>query len=174
MERRAASVEPRAAKGEERIRIRAMAEADLDRVTAIERDTFGREAWPRIAFAELGRIFARAETIRGAFWVAEASGTAEIVGYAGVELSSLFGEADLINIAVAPAAKRRGVGRALIRRAVQLCRRHGVPLLWLRVRASNTSARQFYVRLGFTERGQFAGYYVDPDEPAVIMAMDLE
>jgi ribosomal-protein-alanine N-acetyltransferase len=151
-----------------------MTEADLDRIAAIERETFDREAWPRVAFAELLRTFDQAKPPRGAFWVAEAPGADEIAGYAGVELSSLFGEADLINIAVLPAWKRRGVGRALIQRAVQLCRRHGVPLLWLRVRASNTGARQFYVRLGFTERGQFAGYYVDPDEPAIIMAMDLE
>lgn len=159
---------------EDRIRIRPMGEADLDRVAAIERETFGGEAWPRVAFVELLRAFGQGKPARGAFWVAVAPGTEEIAGYAGLELSSLFGEADLINIAVPPAWKRRGVGRALIRRAVQLCRRHGVPLLWLRVRASNTNARQFYVRLGFTERGQFAGYYVDPDEPAVIMAMDLE
>lgn len=165
---------PNAGRGQGRIRIRPLVEADLDRVTAIEREAFGGEAWPRSAFADLVGAFGQARPARGAFWVAEAPGTAEVVGYAGVELSSLLGEADLINIAVAPAWKRHGVGHALIRRTLRLCRELGVPLLWLRVRRSNADARQFYLRQGFTERGQFAGYYVEPDEPAVIMAMDLD
>jgi ribosomal protein S18 acetylase RimI-like enzyme len=49
-----------------------------------------------------------------------------------------------------------------------------VSLLWLRVRASNVAARRFYARVGFQRRGRFGGYYRDPDEPAVIMAMDMD
>jgi ribosomal-protein-alanine acetyltransferase len=106
-------------------------------------------------------------------WVADDPATGEILGYAGVEVSALWGEIDVINIAVTAAHRRRGVGKLLLRRIVGLCRRRGVSLLWLRVRASNREAQRFYRRMGFQARGRFQGYYVDPDEAAIIMAMEL-
>ena len=150
-----------------------MSRRDLAWVVALERATFGREAWPLQAFKDLLTAFSNAQPPRGAMWVAADRKTDELLGYAGVEVSALWGEMDVINIAVAPACRRRGVGRLLLQHIVALCRRRGVPLLWLRVRASNRSARRFYREMGFRERGRFQGYYVDPDEPAVIMAMDV-
>jgi ribosomal-protein-alanine N-acetyltransferase len=150
-----------------------MTRRDLARVASLELATFGKEAWPLQAFKDLLAAFSQAKPTRGAMWVAADRQTDEIVGYAGVEVSALWGEMDVINIAVAPAHRRRGVGRLLLEHIVSLCRRRGVPLLWLRVRASNRGAYRFYRRMGFQARGRFQGYYVDPDEPAVIMAMDL-
>ena len=154
-------------------RIRPMARRDLPRVAAIELACFGREAWPVQAFRDLLAAFARSRPMRGALWTAEDRTTGEVVGYAGIEASALWGEVDIINIAVAASYRRHGVGRLFIERIVRLCRRRGVPLLWLRVRASNRGARRFYRQMGFEERGRFRGYYLDPDEPAVIMAMDV-
>jgi ribosomal-protein-alanine N-acetyltransferase len=146
---------------------------DLGAVAALELATFGQEAWPLQAFKELLVAFSQAHPPRGAMWLATDRQTGEILGYAGVEVSALWGEMDVINIAVAPAHRRRGVGRLLLEHIVALCRRRGVPLLWLRVRASNRGAQRFYRRMGFRARGRFQGYYVDPDEPAIIMAMDV-
>lgn len=146
---------------------------DVQQVAAIEADCFGAEAWPREAFTGLLRAFGRARPTRGALWVGEDAATGEVLGYAGIEVSALRGEADLINIAVAEAHRRRGIGRMLMAWVIRRCRRLGVEMLWLRVRASNRSARQFYRVMGFEERGKFAGYYRDPDEPAILMAMDL-
>lgn len=156
-----------------RLRIRAMAVRDLIQVVATEAKCFGAEAWPRQAFTELLRVFGRARPTRGGLWVAEDPATGEVLGYAGIEVSALWGEADIINIAVSPAHRRRGVGRALIEWIARRCRRMGIALLWLRVRASNRSARRFYRVMGFQQRGTFAGYYRDPDEPAILMGMDL-
>ncbi len=150
-----------------------MTRRDVARVAALELATFGKEAWPLHAFRDLLLAFSQAKPPRGALWVADDSTTGEILGYAGIEVSALWGEMDVINIAVAPAHRRRGVGRLLLTRILSLCRRRSVPLLWLRVRASNRGAQQFYRRMGFRARGRFHGYYVDPDEPAVIMAMDV-
>jgi ribosomal-protein-alanine acetyltransferase len=150
-----------------------MTRSDLGPVAALEQATFGREAWPSEAFKDLLVACSQAKPPRGAMWVAVDPKTGELVGYAGVEVSALWGEMDIINIAVAPAHRRRGVGRLLLERIVTLCRRRGVPLLWLRARASNRGARRFYRRMGFRVRGRFQGYYVDPDEAAVIMAMDV-
>jgi [ribosomal protein S18]-alanine N-acetyltransferase len=92
-----------------------------------------------------------------------------IRGYVGVELSALGGEADVINLAVHPAHRRHGVGRRLLTAAVAYCRRRQIPLVWLRVRASNRSARAFYGRCGFVVVGRFRGYYEQPREDAVLM-----
>jgi len=151
-----------------------MAARDLARVQAIEAEAFGCEAWPIEAFREVLAAFAHSRPPRGGLWVAEHRRTGEILGYAGVEVSALRGEMDLINIAVGRAWRRQGVGAALLRHVLAHCRRLHVPLLWLRVRAGNREARAFYRRLGFRPRGRFAGYYQDPDEAAVIMAMEVE
>lgn len=146
---------------------------DLKQVVATEDACFGAEAWPREAFVQLLRAFRQARPTRGGLWVAADPATGEVLGYAGIEVSALWGEADLINIAVAPEHRRLGVGRTLLTWVIRRCRRMGVEMLWLRVRASNRSAREFYRVMGFTERGTFAGYYRDPDEPAILMGMDL-
>jgi ribosomal-protein-alanine acetyltransferase len=156
-----------------RPRIRPMTRSDVGPVAALEQATFGRDAWPSEAFKDLLVAYSQAKPPRGAMWVAVDPQTGELFGYAGVEVSALWGEMDIINIAVAPAHRRRGVGRLLLERIVTLCRRRGVPLLWLRVRASNRGARRFYRRMGFRVRGRFEGYYVDPGEPAIIMAVDV-
>ncbi len=156
------------------LRIVPMTGRDIPRVAAIEAAAFGAEAWPPEVFQELLRAFAGARPARGKLWVARDAISGEVVGYAGVEVSALRGEMDVVNIAVAKEHRREGVGEALIRVIMAHCRRLRVPLLWLRVRASNAGARRFYTRMGFRSRGQFAGYYEDPGEPAVIMAIDME
>jgi ribosomal-protein-alanine acetyltransferase len=150
-----------------------MTRRDIGWVAGLELATFGREAWPLHAFKDLLAAFAQAKPPRGAMWVAVDPKTGELLGYAGVEVSALWGEMDVINIAVAAAQRRQGVGRLLLERIISLCRRRRVPLLWLRVRASNRGAQRFYRQMGFRVRGRFQGYYVDPDEPAVIMAMEV-
>lgn len=155
------------------VRIRPMAARDLQQVSAIEDICFGADAWPRQAFRELLQAFHQARPTRGGLWVAEDPAKGEVLGYAGIEVSALWGEADIINIGVAQEQRRRGVGRMLMEWILRRCRRSGIEILWLRVRASNRSARRFYRVMGFAERGQFTRYYRDPDEPAIIMAMDL-
>ena len=151
-----------------------MGARDLKQVVAIEAACFGAEAWPREAFTELLHAFRRARGTRGGLWIAQDIRGGEVLGYTGLEVSALRGEADIINIAVGARHRRRGVGRALLEWIIRRCRQLGIELLWLRVRASNRSARRFYHVMGFEQRGTFAGYYRDPDEPAVLMAMDLD
>ena len=155
------------------VRIRPMAGHDLKQVAAIEELSFGAEAWPRQVFRELLRAFSQTRPTRGGLWVAGDPAEGAVLGYAGVEVSALWGEADIINIAVAQGHRRRGVGRMLVEWILRRCRRRGIEILWLRVRASNRSARRFYRIMGFRERGRFTDYYREPDEPAVLMAMDL-
>ena len=99
----------------------------------------------------------------------------DLVGYF-VAMTGV-GEMHLLNITVAPAARRRGHARRMLAELV----RH-VPVrarrarLWLEVRESNDDAREVYRRLGFAQVGRRKGYYPAPDgrrEDAVVMSMDV-
>jgi [ribosomal protein S18]-alanine N-acetyltransferase len=74
-------------------------------------------------------------------------------------------ESELLNLAVDPDMRRRGIGRRLVSACV-----NGRPgELWLEVRESNLAARRFYSKLGFTECGKRADYYPLANETAIVM-----
>jgi ribosomal-protein-alanine N-acetyltransferase len=152
--------------------IKPMAEEHLDVVAVLEETCFGADAWPAEAFAELLEIYGESPDFRGQLWVAVEAGTEEVLGYAGLELSSL-GEAELSNLAVSPAHRRQGVGQLLVAFVIGVCQELGVSLLWLRVRKSNTGAVDFYTTCGFRVRGEFRAYYDRPHEDALIMAVEI-
>lgn len=63
----------------------------------------------------------------------------------------------MLNVAVAPAARRRGVGRALLRGAAALARaRWGAASIYTSVAAANDGARALYADIGFVEVGDAA------------------
>ena len=74
-------------------------------------------------------------------------------------------EAEILNLAVEPAWRRRGVGRAL----VETISKQAKGNVYLEVRESNRGARQFYERLGFRTVGLRPQYYRHPDETAIVM-----
>ena len=86
-------------------------------------------------------------------------------------------EMHLLNITVAPTARRRGHARRLLAELIGLCRRSGATRLWLEVRESNAQAREAYHRLGFGQVGRRKGYYPAPQgrrEDAVVMSLDVD
>jgi ribosomal-protein-alanine N-acetyltransferase len=91
---------------------------------------------------------------------------------------AMFGvdEMHLLNITVAPAARRRGHARRLLAELVRLCRLRRATRLWLEVRESNEVAREAYGRLGFAAVGRRKGYYPAPEgrrEDALVMSLDI-
>jgi ribosomal-protein-alanine N-acetyltransferase len=75
------------------------------------------------------------------------------------------GESEILNIAVCPEFRRRGVARALV--GAFLADSPGA--VFLEVRASNVAARAFYKSIGFHEVTTRPGYYAEPPEPAIVM-----
>jgi ribosomal-protein-alanine N-acetyltransferase len=77
---------------------------------------------------------------------------------------------ELLNIAVHPEARRRGLGKRLMEWMFQQGIVEGVKTIWLEVRSSNRIAWKLYRKMGFREVGRRPRYYRDLDEDAIIMA----
>jgi ribosomal-protein-alanine N-acetyltransferase len=87
------------------------------------------------------------------------------------------GEMHLLNITVAPAARRRGHARRLLDALVAESRDVQAERLWLEVRLANVDAQRTYQRLGFVKVGVRKGYYPAPAgtrEDAVVMSRIIE
>ena len=89
---------------------------------------------------------------------------------------AVAGEAELLTLAVAPEARRRGLGARLVARFVYQARLRGAARAFLEVSAENPAAIALYESTGFTTEGRRKGYYAAPDgarTDAIVMARDL-
>ena len=95
----------------------------------------------------------------------------KIIGYCG--LNHILDEGQIINIAVHPDYRRRGIGNLLMDEMITYAKNNEIVLLTLEVRQSNTAARTLYEKYGFYAVGIRPGYYTHPTEDAVLMNKDL-
>ena len=95
-----------------------------------------------------------------------------VVGYIGSQ--TVMGETDMMNVAVHPEHRRRGIARALIEALVVALRERESSCLTLEVRASNEPAIALYSDLGFGEVGRRRNYYRNPKEDALILRKEWE
>lgn len=79
----------------------------------------------------------------------------------------------IISLAVMPHARRRGIGKALLSRAVEAIRRRGVKEVYLEVRISNIPAINLYHKLGFKIMRRVPRYYGD-GEDAYVMSLQFD
>jgi ribosomal-protein-alanine N-acetyltransferase len=109
------------------------------------------------------------------FVVAEENST--IVGYimcrVEVGLSSfgfggLMKKGHVVSVAVMPEHRRKGIGEALINRAIEGMRHYGAKQCYLEVRASNVPAVDLYKKLGFEITRTIHGYYQDGEDAHVM------
>jgi ribosomal-protein-alanine N-acetyltransferase len=73
------------------------------------------------------------------------------------------GEAEILTLAVAPAARGRGLGRALLQAAIIRAQELGAETLFLEVGTDNPHALALYTGLGFAKVGTRKGYYGGKD-----------
>ena len=144
--------------------LREMTWQDIPALTALEPELFADDAWSEPTWwAEL------AGRPRRSYVVAERSGT--VVGYAGVDCGGEV--ADVMTIAVAPAAQGQGVGAVLMHWLIAEARRSGAEHLMLEVRADNAVAQCLYSTAGFSMLNVRRKYYQPGDVDALIMRMHL-
>lgn len=92
------------------------------------------------------------------------------IGYILVIRSSIK-EALIASFAVSESARRKRVGSTLMTMALVTLRKAGVNKVTLSVRESNTAAQMLYKKFKFVENGQEKGYYSNPMEDALEMAL---
>jgi ribosomal-protein-alanine N-acetyltransferase len=138
-----------------RYRTRPATRADLAAVARIEARSFA-DPWSADAFRRY---------LGGCFLVAE-EGDA-VIGYIVARTAAVEGE--ILDVAVDPDARRRGLGRRLVQEAISALRARGVQQVFLEVRESNAAARHLYADLGFRPVGRRPGYYRQPTEDALVL-----
>lgn len=99
------------------------------------------------------------------FFVAESRGL--VAGY--IVAHGAADEGEILNLGVAVAHRRRGVGRALVEHVMRVLGAGGVHAVYLEVRESNAGARRLYEVLGFLEVARRPRYYRRPVEDAVVL-----
>ncbi|MDY4230845.1 MAG: ribosomal protein S18-alanine N-acetyltransferase [Candidatus Faecousia sp.] len=140
--------------------IRPMTAADVPSVAALEKLCFS-DPW------SVSSIASELDNPLSLWLVWEEDGTA--AAYLGVQ--RVPPQADVMNVAVSPALRRRGIARALF---AELERRlPEIDELFLEVRASNSGAIALYRTLGFEQVGRRPNYYLDPREDALILRKEL-
>ncbi len=145
------------------IELRRLEMRDLDRIEVIERGSYPTP-WSRSMFA--GELAKPSSICLGAF----DSQSEELVGY--LIISRYVDAWHVMNVAVAPAERRRGIAQHLLERLFELTANDSRRGYTLEVRISNANAIRLYERLGFQARGLRRGYYTDNREDALIMWKD--
>jgi ribosomal-protein-alanine N-acetyltransferase len=142
--------------------IRPATLADTAALVAIERRCFS-DPWSEAAFGEAlssGWTFTLvADSPRGP------------TGYLVGRVAAVSGE--ILNLAVAPEFRRRGIGGALLEDGLAAFRDRSASEVFLEVRESNRSAQALYLARGFRPVGQRAAYYRNPREDALVLRLVL-
>lgn len=141
--------------------VRPMAAADTSRCAVIA--AAAPEPWGE------SQLLSELESPAARLFVAEGEGG--ILGFAVFQLAA--GEASLYALNVDPAARRKGVGAALLAGALAALKAEGADQCFLEVRAANAPALALYRRLGFASAGVRRGFYRDPPDDAVVMTLTL-
>jgi ribosomal-protein-alanine N-acetyltransferase len=149
------------------VEVRRFARRDLERVVAIERASFGKDAWQPELFLEYWRASP------DLFLIAKdrnSSAGALIAGYSITRTD--WRGAELESIAVDPPYRGRGVAQALLNATIARLRSRGAGTLRLMVSMENEPALRFYERFGFTRLRKVKRYY-GPGRDAWRMRLEL-
>jgi ribosomal-protein-alanine N-acetyltransferase len=146
--------------------LKPMDESDLANVMEIEQLSFPCP-WSKGMFLS---EFHKRPSSRS--YVAKEKYNGEIVGY--VLFSLVFEELHILNLAVHPESRRKGIGDILIEFVLGVGREGKTEKVLLEVRVSNDSALALYHKYGFREVGIRRNYYFKPTENARLLQFDLE
>jgi len=127
----------------------------------------------KICFSDPWSIHSIASELENklSLWVVAMDGD-RLAGYVGSQ--SVMGWADMMNLAVAPDYRKKGIGEKLVNELILRLKAQQVTCLTLEVRASNAPAIRLYDKLGFVEVGSRPGYYHNPKEDALILRKEWE
>jgi len=133
------------------IQVRPFEPRYLDRVVAIERSSFGDDAWDQKLLCDY------AQAAPDTFLVARRG--RRLAGYLITVVSDNSRAAELVSIAVDPRERRYGVGTVLMDASRAQLQLRKVKTWWLMVATENAAAMRFYQRYGFRRTGKVKRYY---------------
>lgn len=139
---------------------------DVPAIMELEQSTFTTDAWSEKSMrSEVAGEY-------GYYLVAfEPEHPERIDAYAGLLAPRGAIEGDIQTIAVAPAARRSGLGRTLMLALIGEARKRGAREVFLEVRADNPGAQTLYRQLGFDEIGVRPRYYQPDGVDALVMRL---
>ena len=145
------------------MRIETMNSSHVDQIAQLEKLCFS-DPWSVNSIAsELDNKLS--------FWLV-ATEEDRVTGYIGSQ--TVMDETDMMNVAVHPDYRRKGIAEALVNGLVEALKRKESRCLTLEVRASNVPAIALYEKLGFSEIGRRKNYYRNPREDALILRKEWE
>jgi [ribosomal protein S18]-alanine N-acetyltransferase len=147
------------------IELRRLGLVDLREIEEIEQRSYPTP-WSRSMFA--GELAKPSSICLGAFEADVEDGV--LCGY--LIVSRYVDAWHVMNVAVAPEQRGRGIATMLLERLFELTADDARRGYTLEVRVSNATAIELYERLGFRSRGVRRGYYTDNREDALIMWKD--
>lgn len=139
-----------------------MNESHVAQVAALEKICFS-DPWSETSVAS------ELKNPLSCWLVAEEDG--EVAGYVGSQ--TVMDESDMMNVAVHPDYRRKGIAEKLVMELVEALKKRDSRCLTLEVRASNEPARALYEKLGFVQVGLRKNYYRNPREDALILRKEF-
>jgi ribosomal-protein-alanine N-acetyltransferase len=136
--------------------------ADAAAMAAIERRSFS-DPWPLDGFRE-------ALGMPGTVALVMTDRDEPIAYFLAREI---LGTAEVLNLAVMPEYRGRGLGGGLLDAGLEAVRARGGSEVFLEVRVSNNLAQALYAARGFQTEGRRRGYYRRPDEDALVLRLLL-
>ncbi len=144
------------------VKFRPMTQLDLVPIFAIEKASYGVEAWSMAQLKE--------ESAGKDRWYVVAERDGAVIGYAGV--LNLAGVADVLTVTVDEANRRKGIARELLRRVIDWTRTQKCEAIMLEVKVGNEQAMPLYKSFGFIEISRRKDYY-GPGKSAIVMRKEL-
>lgn len=145
------------------------AQSDIDAIIGLANRS-GLALWSRDDYAE-------AANSRDRLLLAARENAVNVVGFILVQLLCASGDAvdvEILNIAVDPQFRQKGIGRRLLAAALEMIPTGPDSKVLLEVRASNHSAIAFYRRCGLREQAVRRAYYRDPTEDAILFGANAD
>ena len=147
-----------------RMRIRRAIPTDIPALIALEKQAATAAHWSPEQYET---VFSSEGPARVAFVIEDSPiEDARVQGFVVGRVVS--DDWEIENIAVAGAARRRGLGTHLLEEFIGLARGRRAQSVFLEVRESNLAARRLYEKHAFVETGRRKGYYRQPEEDAIV------
>lgn len=145
------------------VSLHPLTEADLEEVVVVERLSF-QHPWNR------DHILNEIQSPHS-FPLLARSAEGVCVGYICPTL--VLDEGQILNVAVHPSFRGKGIGKLLVRSALEEFEKKGASVVLLEVRPSNTAALSLYRLLGFVATGRRSRYY-ENGEDAILMSFEMK